>query len=119
MGHISINCLLEEEQLKKRNKRFQAHAVEDDDQEDEKRTKEDEDSCEEYVLISTLIGSVSHGSDTWLVDSGASKHTTCYKDSLSCLVQKDSPHKVKFGDDYNIPSKGWEKPLISWTLESP
>ena len=51
MGHISINCPLKEEQLKKRNKRFQAHAVEDDDQEDEKRTKEDEDSYGEYFLI--------------------------------------------------------------------
>ena len=40
------------------------------------------DSCEEYVLISTLTGSVSHGSDTWLVDSGASKHMIGYKDSL-------------------------------------
>ena len=86
MGHISINFPLKEEQLKKRNKSFQAHAAEDDDQEDEKRTKEDEDSYEEYVLISALMGSVSHGSDTWLVDSGASKHMTCYKDSLSCLV---------------------------------
>ena len=38
-GHISRNCPLKEEQLKKRNKRFQAHAAEDDDKEDEKRTK--------------------------------------------------------------------------------
>ena len=41
MGHISINYPMKEEQLKKRNKRFQAHATKDDDQEDEKRTKED------------------------------------------------------------------------------
>ena len=65
---------------------MEAHAAEDDDQENEKRTREDEDSCEEYVLISALTGSVSHGSDTWLVDSCASKHMTGYKDSLSCLV---------------------------------
>jgi hypothetical protein len=29
-----------------------------------------------------------------------------YKDSLSELVQKDSPHKVKLGDDYQYPIKG-------------
>ena len=29
-----------------------------------------------------------------------------YKDSLSCLVQKDSPHKVMLGDDYQYPIKG-------------
>jgi hypothetical protein len=57
-------------------------------------------------LISALTGTVTHGSDTWLIDSGASKHMTCYKDSFSKLVQKDSPHKVKLGDDYHYPIKG-------------
>ena len=40
---------------------FQSHAAEDDYK---KRTRKDEDSCEEYVLISALTGSISHGSDT-------------------------------------------------------
>jgi hypothetical protein len=31
---------------------------------------------------------------------------TGYKESLSYLVQKDSPHKVKLGDDYQYPIKG-------------
>ena len=31
---------------------------------------------------------------------------TCYKDSLSCIVPKDSPHKVKLGDNYQYPIKG-------------
>ena len=35
---------------------------------------------------SALTGSVSPGNETWLVDSGASKYMTGYKDSLSCLV---------------------------------
>ena len=90
MGHISINSPLREAQLKKKNKRFQAHAAEDSDQEDEERTKEDEDSGEEYVLISALTGSVSLSNDSWLVDNGSSKHMTGYKDSLSFLIQKDS-----------------------------
>jgi hypothetical protein len=29
-----------------------------------------------------------------------------YEDSLSNLVHKDSPHKVKLGDDYKYPIKG-------------
>ena len=93
-------------QLKKNNKIFQAHGVEDNDQEEEERTKEDEDSCEEYVLISTLIVSVSPGNDTWLVDSGASRHMKGYKDSLFFLEHKDFPHKVILGDDYQYPIKG-------------
>ena len=69
-------------------KRFQAHGVEDSDQEVEEEAKKDEESNEEYVLISTLIGSISPRNETWLIDSGAYKNMTCYKDSLSCLVQK-------------------------------
>ena len=43
---------------------FQPHAAEDSDQEVEEEVKKDEDSSEEYVLISTLIGPVSLGNDT-------------------------------------------------------
>ena len=78
---------------------FQAHAAKDSDQEVEEEENKDEDSGEEYVLISALTGSVSPENDIWLVGSGASKHMTSYKDSLSCLVQKESPHKVMLGDN--------------------
>jgi hypothetical protein len=57
-------------------------------------------------LISALIGTVTHGNDTWLVNSGASKHMTGYKDYLSTLVEKESHQKVKLGDDYQCPIKG-------------
>ena len=96
MGHIAINCPNSKGQVRKgKYKRHHAHAAEDD----QERAKED-DSSEEYVLISTLSGTVTHGSDTWLIDSCASKPMTGYKDSFSKLVQKDSPHKVKLGYDY-------------------
>jgi hypothetical protein len=85
MGHIARNCPLKKEQAKKgQNKRHHAHALEDDEP-TQKRTKYC-DSSEEHVLISALTGTVTHGSDTWLVDSGASKHMTDYKDSLSYMV---------------------------------
>ena len=76
----------------KKMKRFQPHVVEDSDQEVEEETKKDEESSEEYVSISSLTRSVSPGNDIWLVDRGASMDMTGYKDSLSCLVQKESPH---------------------------
>ena len=80
-------------------RRFQAHAAEDSDQEVEEEAKKDEYSNEEYVLISTLTGSFSPGNDTWIIDSGASNHMTSFKDSLSFLEQKESPHKLMLGDD--------------------
>ena len=68
--------------------------------------RENEDSNEEYVLISALIESISHGSDTWLIYSGSSKHMIGHKDSLSCITQKYYPHKVQLGDNYQYPIKG-------------
>jgi hypothetical protein len=43
---------------------------------------------EDYVLISTLSGSVSPGEDTWLIYSGASKHMIGQRDILSFLSEK-------------------------------
>jgi hypothetical protein len=86
MGHIARNCPNAKDQVRKgKNKRHHAHAAEDDEPV-QKRAKEEDD--EQYVLISSLTRTVTHGSDTWLIDSGASKHMTGYKDSLSSLVQK-------------------------------
>ena len=63
-------------------------------------------SDEEYVLISTLIGTVTHGSNDWLIDSGDSKHMMGLKESFVKLSEHESPHKVKLRDDYKHPIKG-------------
>ena len=59
-----------------------------------------------YVLISALTGTVSHGSNDWLIDSGSSKHMTRFKESFVKLSEHESPQKVKLGDDYQHPIKG-------------
>ena len=66
-----------------------------------------EEDAEEYVLFSALPGSVTPGEDTWLIDSGASKHMSRQKKILPKLEEKNSPQKVSLGDDYqycNIPN---------------
>jgi hypothetical protein len=106
LGHFSRDCpLIKEIKKNKGGKRHQAHTVEDHEP-PKKVSKQDESSDEDYLFISYLTGTVTHGSDNWLVDSGASKHMTGYEDSLSNLVHKYSPHKVKLGDDYQYPVKG-------------
>ena len=96
---------------------FQANATEDSDQEVEEEAKTDEDSNEEYVLISALTGLVSPGNDTWLVDSGSSKHMTGYMESLSFLEKKEYPHKVMLGDDFQYAIKGIaEAEIVMTTL---
>jgi hypothetical protein len=68
------------------------------------------EQIEDYVLISSLSGSVSHGEDTWLIDSGASKHITGQRDILSSLTEKNFPWKVTLGDDYQYHIKGVREP---------
>ena len=41
-----------------------------------------------------------------VIDSGASKHMTRFKESFEKLSEHNSPHKVKLGDDYQYPIKG-------------
>ena len=57
-------------------------------------------------MISSLTGNITHGSNDWLIDSGASKHMTGFKESFVNLSEHESPHKVKLGDDYQYPIKG-------------
>jgi hypothetical protein len=74
--------------------------------EDEPPMKMIKEKIEDYVLISALSGSVSPGEDTWLIDSGASKHMTSQRDILSSLTENNFPQKVTLGDDYQYPIKG-------------
>jgi hypothetical protein len=69
-----------------------------------------------YVLISALSRSVTPGEDTWLIDSGASKHITGQRDILSCISEKKFSHKVTLGDDYQYPIKGVGEPNLQETL---
>ena len=94
---------------KKGNKRrHHAHAVEDDEPSKKRSRYKSENSSrkDEYVLISALTGNITHGSDDWLIDSGASKHMTGFKESFVRLSEHESPHKVNLGDDYQYPIKG-------------
>jgi hypothetical protein len=83
MGHISNNFpAIREEYKKRNNKRHHAHAIEDD----EPPTKLTKQEIEDYVLFSALSGSVSPREDTWLIDSGASKHMKGQRDILFSLT---------------------------------
>ena len=86
-------------------KRNHAHLDEDDNEERPQKKTRGED-VEEYVLFSALSRSVTLGEDTWLIDSGASKHMTGKKTTLSNIEEKNSPEKVSLQDDYQYPIKG-------------
>ena len=56
-----------------------------------KRSRNDDHT---KFFISALAGMVPTTSDTWLIDSGASRHMTGYKENLSDLVEKESHLQV-------------------------
>ena len=60
-----------------------------------------------FFFISDLSGTVPTTSDTWLIDSGASKHMTDYNENLSEVVEKESHLRVVLGDDGNYTMKGF------------
>ena len=64
-GHFARDCPI-------RKKRHNAHIVEDDEPNNKMFIWEKYDLDEEYILISSLIGTISHISNDWLMDSGAS-----------------------------------------------
>ena len=87
-GHFARDCPRNKRNShkKKKNKRkHHAHATEDDEPSSKRNKQESDDSSsdEEYVLISALMGNITHGSNDWIIDSGASKHMTGFKESSS------------------------------------
>ena len=84
-GHIARNCPMNKNGSKKKKnskRRHHAHTAEDDDPPRKRVKQESEDSSsdEEYVMISALMGIVTHGSKYCLIDSGASKHMTRFNE---------------------------------------
>ena len=84
IGYYARNCPMNKNGSKKKRKskiRHHAHTAKDDDPPRKRVRQESEDSSseDEYVLISTLMGIVTHGSKDWLIDSGDSKHMIGFK----------------------------------------
>jgi hypothetical protein len=82
----------------------------------QKSSSNERENRKEYYLVSALSSTVITGSETWLVDSSASKHMTGYKEFLSDIKTKSFAEQVELGDDkcYKIEGVG----SISFRLES-
>jgi hypothetical protein len=62
----------------------------------------------EDINISTLSGMVPINDNTWLIDSGASRHMTGLRNHLTHFVEKETHLHVVLGDDarYNVRGVG-------------
>ena len=52
-----------------------------------------------YYLISALFGSITNSANSWLVDSGASRHMTGHREALTSYKKKKFITQVELGDD--------------------
>ena len=65
------------------------------------------DKRNEFILVPTLFAaSPPDTMDVWLIDSGASRHITRFKEALSDIVEKDTNLEIILGDNSTYPMKG-------------
>ena len=57
-------------------------------------------------MISSLSGSLINNANSWLVDSGASKHITSFREALTSYRKKKFTNQVELGDDTTYKIKG-------------
>ena len=73
IGHLAKDCPRNKDRSHKRKgnkKRHHAHAAEDDEPSKKRMKQEIDDSSSEYILISALMGNVTHGTNDWIIDIG-------------------------------------------------
>jgi hypothetical protein len=104
-GHFARDC----PKIRKGHKgKYHASIVAEDES---RRTKtkgasSNQETRREYYLISTLFGSLTNGDESWLVDSGASRHMTGNKGVLANFKEKKFFAQVELGDNASYAIKG-------------
>ena len=71
-----------------------ASRAEIDNEPPNKKPRDEHSSNSKFLLLSTLLGTIHTSKDTWLIDSGASRHMTGYGDHLADVVQREFQEKV-------------------------
>jgi hypothetical protein len=114
LGHFAKDCWFRKKYPRKG--KHHASTVEGDESKgNQKIPSNEKENRKKYYMVSTLSSSVFMGLETWLVDSGASKHMTGYKEILSDFETKYFAEQVELGDEkcYKIEGVGF----ISFRLE--
>ena len=105
MGHYARDYRQPKRRFKRR---FQASTSEEEEPKNKKNAKsfKEEESRREYYLISALSRSITNSANSWLVDSGASKHMTGFREALTSYKKKKFTTQVELGDDTTYKIEG-------------
>jgi hypothetical protein len=104
-GHFARDC----PKIRKGNKDKYHASIAVEDESRRTKTKEasgNQETKREYYLISTLSGSLTNGVESWLIDSGASRHMTINKEVLANFKEKEFSAQVELGDNASYTIKG-------------
>jgi hypothetical protein len=82
LGHFAKGFWFRKKYPRK-GKHHDSIAKDDESKRNQKSPSNEKENRKDYYLVSSLSSSVSMGPKTWLVDSGASKHMTGYREILS------------------------------------
>jgi hypothetical protein len=96
-GHIARNCPT-------KKKGIQIASIVDVDLEPHQRDEDTKD--ESFFFISSFSGTIPTDSDIWLIDSGASRHMTGYREHLTDLLEKECRLHVVLGYNARYTMKG-------------
>ena len=84
-----------------------------------KRSRESnaaEQKKKQIIIVFALTGSISNSEETWLVDSGASKHMTGYRCALTNLTEQKSSVEVEMGHGTTYSIQGIDLLHSNWIL---
>ena len=104
IGHFAKDCRQPKRKFKRR---FQASIAEEQETKKKKNTKatKEDEPRREYYLIFALSGSITGSANSWLVDSGASKRMTGFREALTSYRKKFTT-QVELGDDTTYKIEG-------------
>jgi hypothetical protein len=71
-----------------------------------KRSRRTHSTYANYLLLSALSSTIHTSCDTWLIDSGASRHMIGYQELLSDLAKRESHQRIILGDDARYAVRG-------------
>jgi hypothetical protein len=114
LDHFARDCWYRKKNPRK-GKHHASTAEDDESKRNQKSPSNEREDRKEYYMVSALSNTDITGPKTWLVDNGASKHMTRYKEILSDFKTKSFAEQVELGDEkcYKIEGVG----SISFRLE--
>jgi hypothetical protein len=98
LGHFAKDCWFRKKYPRK-GKHHASTAKDDESKRKKKSPSNEKENRKEYYLVFALSNLVFTRPKTWLVDNGASKHMTGYKEILSDFKKKSFVEQVELGDD--------------------